>query len=266
MGVIKQWGYISGYSPDLFVDLAGSNRSNMLTFLMPNVVHYKKQANNQANRQHAVDNFLATLDSLGLKRGASLFPTIYPQVEVMQRLKEQIAQANKDGLPLVGLVPGVGYLRPHRAWIEDGWVYLIQDLLSSKKYFPVLIGGPDEVLLCNQITSTVEGQCLNLSGKLTLAETAALLKLCRAVVSADTGPAHLSVAVGTPVVGLYGPTYPQRSGPYGYESLTVDNTGVCECHQAKLCQLLPADGPGQCMRQMQLSDIWMKLKQVLTDL
>lgn len=41
-----------------------------------------------------------------------------------------------------------------------------------------------------------------------LDETAAVLKCCDVVISGDTGPAHIAVAVGTPVIGLYGPTYP----------------------------------------------------------
>ncbi len=49
----------------------------------------------------------------------------------------------------------------------------------------------------------------------------ALMRRAKFVVSADTGPLHLASALGTPVVGLYGPTDPARNGPYGAQSQNI---------------------------------------------
>ena len=54
-----------------------------------------------------------------------------------------------------------------------------------------------------------------LDGQTTLRALAALYRLCGAVITTDTGPMHLAAAVGTPVVALFGPTAPWRTGPYG---------------------------------------------------
>jgi ADP-heptose:LPS heptosyltransferase len=55
--------------------------------------------------------------------------------------------------------------------------------------------------------------CENLAGKTKLGELGAELARCAVVIGADTGPLHLAVAVGTPVIGLYGVTDPVKTGP-----------------------------------------------------
>jgi heptosyltransferase-1 len=54
-----------------------------------------------------------------------------------------------------------------------------------------------------------------------LLQLTALLRRAKFVVAADTGPLHLAAALGTPVVGLYGPTDPARNGPYGTRAAVV---------------------------------------------
>ncbi len=266
LNVLSQRRLISSHKADLVVDLSGSSRSHMLTFLMnAQVVHYKKQSRDAAKIQHAVENFLQTLDPLGLTLPAELFPTIVIPTQLTESVRTRVYGASPQ-LPLIALVPGVGNLRSHRAWIEDGWIYLIADILDTHRYIPVLVGGPDERALCERIAAATQRGCVNLAGELSLPETASLLKLSQVVVSGDTGPAHIAVAAGTPVIGLYGPTFPQRSGPYGCERLVLDASARCQCHHVKQCQLTHVPGPGECMRQLMLSDIWIKLKEVLPDL
>jgi ADP-heptose:LPS heptosyltransferase len=59
--------------------------------------------------------------------------------------------------------------------------------------------------------------------ELDLPQLMAALRGARFFVGADTGPLHLSVALGTPVVGLYGPTDPVQTGPYCREDIVVRN-------------------------------------------
>ena len=63
----------------------------------------------------------------------------------------------------------------------------------------------------------------DLSGQTTLRELAAVLAACDLVVSGDTGPMHLAVAVGTPVVALFGATDPRRHGPYGSRNVVLSD-------------------------------------------
>jgi heptosyltransferase-1 len=56
----------------------------------------------------------------------------------------------------------------------------------------------------------------------------ALLTRARLVVAADTGPLHLAVALGAPVVALFGPTNPRRNGPYSAADVVVQNAALSE--------------------------------------
>ena len=200
---------------DLYVDLSNSKKGMFMAAFAKANSHscpIKNKVDKSGEKIHAVDNFLATIEPICREIPSPLFPTIFPDALVTQ-IKETIL-AGKDDKTLIALVPGVGKLRPHRAWISDGWHYLLAALAQREDCFPVLIGGEDEIELGEKLARQCgNNKCLNLTGKLKLSQTAALLKLCKVVISGDTGPAHMAVAVGTPVIGLYGPTYPERSGP-----------------------------------------------------
>lgn len=265
-GVLELRRILAGLKADLLVDLAGSNRSQWLTFLSgSSTVRYKKQATGATPVEHAVDNFLATLAPLSLKALDNKFPTLSVRESDVSAAKQKLKDAGAPELPLVGLVPGVGKLRSHRAWISDGWTYLARILVRSGRYLPVLIGGSDEISLCDGISNDVGNGCINLAGKLSLVETASLFTQCRTVVSSDTGPAHISVAVGTTVVGMYGPTFPERSGPYGNSALVIDQSHHCQCREVKQCSVIDAAGPGECMRRIMLEEVFAKLRIALDD-
>ena len=57
------------------------------------------------------------------------------------------------------------------------------------------------------------------------------------MVSGDTGPTHIAAAVGTPIVGIYGPTRPARNGPLAPDDVTVSRDSVCQCHHLRQCRL-----------------------------
>ena len=59
----------------------------------------------------------------------------------------------------------------------------------------------------------------------------------RVMVSGDTGPTHIAAAVGTPLVGIYGPTRPERNGPWRPDDVTVSRADICECHHLRRCRL-----------------------------
>src|SRR5207249_2693908 len=60
---------------------------------------------------------------------------------------------------------------------------------------------------------------VSVAGRTRLGETAAVLRRCRLLISGDTGPLHMSVALGVPAVGLFGPTNPRKYGPWSERGL-----------------------------------------------
>ncbi len=249
---------------DLFVDLSNSKKGMFISAFAPGnlrILAYKKQSADAPDKMHAVENFLATVDRICDEIPEPIFPTIFPEVYADEMLSDILGD-KKEKL-LIGVVPGVGKLRPHRAWIPDGWRYLLSALMERQDCLPVLIGGEDEIELGEKLEQDFSGKCLNLIGKLDLSQTAAVLKRCKVVISGDTGPAHMAVAVGTPVIGLYGPTSPRRSGPYGFEDLVIDQSSACRCVESKYCRVAQVDEPGECMSRIMLLEVLDKLNQVL---
>ena len=249
---------------DLFVDLSNSTKGMFISAFAPGnlrIVAYKKQSPAVIDKMHAVENFLETIDVLCEEKPDVLFPTIFPEA-LADEVVGDILGENKDKV-LIALVPGVGKHRPHRAWLIDDWKYLLSHLLERQDCLPVLIGGKDEIELAEKLGLQDFAGCLNLIGKLSLSETAAILKCCKVVVSGDTGPAHLAVAVGSPVVGLYGPTDPKRSGPYGYQQLLIDQNSNCQCPGLKFCSLTKPGESGECMSRIMLPEVIEKLNSVM---
>ena len=57
------------------------------------------------------------------------------------------------------------------------------------------------------------------------------------MVSGDTGPTHIASAVGTPLVGIYGPTRPVRNGPLAPRDVSISRDAICQCHHLRRCRL-----------------------------
>ncbi|HNA74325.1 MAG TPA: glycosyltransferase family 9 protein, partial [Candidatus Obscuribacter sp.] len=256
LGFFQQRKVFKGAKPDLFIDLSNSTRGIFLSLLGGcKSFCYQKKPDNGPDQQHAVGNFLETIQPICKDIPDSLFPTIFPDA-IAEVLVPQLLETYKFELrPMIGIVPGVGAQRPHRSWILDGWIYLVRHILSLGTHQPVLIGGADDFETAQKINEESGDRCLNFCGQLKLDETAAILKCCDIVISGDTGPAHIAVAVGRPVIGLYGPTYPARSGPYGCFNMVLDQSSSCECHGEKSCHLAGPGSPGECMGRIMLPEV-----------
>jgi ADP-heptose:LPS heptosyltransferase len=76
-----------------------------------------------------------------------------------------------------------------------------------------------------------------LSPRTTIVDLVALARRAALMVSGDTGPTHIAAALGTPIVGIYGPTRPARNGPMSPLDITVSRDTICQCHHLRRCRL-----------------------------
>lgn len=214
--------------------------------------------------EHMVDEFLSVLRQVGMVGPEQPFPTIFPEA-LKDTLVHEVFTENglAAGEPVVGLVPGVGKGLSTKAWIGDGYKYLIDSIKQNLGLRCLLIGGEADADLCAQIASEPEADtCINLGGKVTLTEAAAVLKALPVVIGGDCGLIHIAVAASTPVIGLYGPTSPLKTGPYGQSELVIDVHARCHCNDIRVCQgALP--GPGDCIRTIALPEVLERLYRVL---
>lgn len=111
----------------------------------------------------------------------------------------------------------------------------LADLLIERYAVPVVFsGGPADRPVIAAITAKMQHKALNFTGKTSLMGLAALYERATFLVSTDTGPMHLGAAVGIPVVALFGPTAPWRTGPFGEGHRVVRTDSSCApCFQRR---------------------------------
>ncbi|MGH7309638.1 MAG: glycosyltransferase family 9 protein, partial [Candidatus Rokuibacteriota bacterium] len=113
---------------------------------------------------------------------------------------------------VVVLNPGAG--RPGKQWPAERFRALAGRLASEAGAHVVVVWGPGEALLARTIAEQPNPRIM-LGPPTSLVQLIATLRRASLMVAADTGPLHLAAALGTPCLGLYGPTDPARNGPYG---------------------------------------------------
>lgn len=129
-------------------------------------------------------------------------PTIHIDAESLMKVEEVLA-------PIAGksyVVLHCGAREAGRRWPKDRFAQLIHWIHSTERQEVVLIGGPDEVQLNEEVISMsgVE-KALNLAGKTTLLELAGILLKAHAFIGNESGPLTMATVIKTPLIGLFGP-------------------------------------------------------------
>ncbi|MDH6223922.1 MULTISPECIES: glycosyltransferase family 9 protein [Streptomyces] len=135
--------------------------------------------------------------------------------------------------PYVVLHPGASV--PARAWSPGRCAEAVRELAAAG-HRVLVTGGPGE----RALTARVAGRHgLDLGGRTDAAGLAGVLSRARAVVTGNTGPAHLAAAVGTPVVSLFAPVVPaERWRPWGVPHVLLgDQEAPCADSRARTCPL-----------------------------
>jgi lipopolysaccharide heptosyltransferase I len=159
---------------------------------------------------HAVDWYLEVVRSLGV-------PVHHNFVWLPARTEVQIAIRKKwsvESSCWIAIHPGARWL--NKRWPVEYFADLVKRMASRNREFHfVILGGKDDQSLAEPILRVEPERCLDLTGKTSLPEMIEWIRLSKLVVTNDTGPMHVAAALGKPVVALFGPTNPNRTGPYG---------------------------------------------------
>jgi lipopolysaccharide heptosyltransferase I len=172
---------------------------------------YDAVARRASFHTHAVDWYLSVLPLLGIPVDAT-----YEWLPG----RPAVAEAVRRKWPLhegqwVLLQPGARWL--NKRWPLESYSELARLLLVRRPAlrFAVLGGEEDRDLGRAIATSLPNGRALDLTGRLTLPEMVECIRAGTVMVTNDTGPMHVAAALRKPLVALFGPTAPSRTGPYG---------------------------------------------------
>lgn len=111
------------------------------------------------------------------------------------------------------IVVGPGGSWRAKCWPAERYGQFCREFEKESRLRAVVIRGPGEEALAEGVRQAAAPACPVIIAP-TIEELMGLLAHARCMVAADSGPLHLAAALGTPVVGLYGPTDPARNGPY----------------------------------------------------
>jgi ADP-heptose:LPS heptosyltransferase len=162
----------------------------------------------------------------------------------------------ENGSPPV--VVNVGASTPEKRWPVGHFSALLKAMRDHWKGPLVLTGGAEDRPRAETIA---QGSAVrDTSGALSLKELAAVLEAAALVVSCDTGPLHLAVAMGTPVIGLYGPSDPARTGPFGQPDGVIVGRGWPQC---RACRRWCGDPFTPCMRDLSPEIVFQKMEKRL---
>jgi heptosyltransferase-1 len=202
---------------DMVVDLQGLLRSGLMTFFSSSPLKAGFKEAREGSRFfynkkisvngtiHAVDRCLRIAQALGARTAKIDFP-LFIDNSAREKVKN-----------LTGNIHDYLVIVPSASWESKRWPAGHFGRLISSLPLPCIITGSNaDKEVAQNVLASSGGKGINLSGKTNLQELTALIAGAKAVVSNDSGPLHIATALGIPVIALFGPTDPRKTGPYGW--------------------------------------------------
>ncbi len=167
-------------------------------------------------REHVLDSFFGFPEALGLHGRLLRWDLPLPPEAL-----DYAARLVPEGRTLV-ISPCSSHA--HRNWLPERYASVAEHAVQRHGMRVILAGGPSaaERRMGDAILAAARVPLIDQIGRDTLPQLLALLSRATALLTPDSGPAHMATMVGTPVIGLYAATNPQRSGPYLSRRWCVD--------------------------------------------
>lgn len=244
---------------DLVIDVQGLFRSGYFTFQSRAPMRigfanarefaplfYTHRVEYGPLEQHAVDRYLRLLGALGIAQHPVEFPL--PIQPVHRQAAQRLAPAGRFAV----LCPGANWLT--KRWPAQRFAGLVKPLQERFGLSSIVVGGPGDGELAAQIPGASD-----LTGKTSLMELAALMESASLVITNDSGPMHIAAALHRPMVAIFGPTNPVRTGPYGHMDAVIRaNTDCSPCYKRQCPR------QHECMLYMEPARIIERVAAVLT--
>lgn len=276
-GLLGFWRFVMGLKRkkfDLAIVLHTKKRTNLITYLadIPKRIGYhdtkfgflltdKIKDTRMLGLHHEVDYCLDILRKLGL--------TIKERIPHLAVKKECVFEADallleagiKREDKIAGIHPGASCIS--KRWLKDRFVVLANHLVEDYGLKIVLFAcGTDDMAVANDIAKEVRYPAINLAGKTSLSQLAALLKRCRLLISNDSGPVHIASAVGIPVISIFGRNQaglsPVRWGPIGKHDRYLHKEVGCSVCLAHKCVI-----GFDCLKAITVEDVLKTVDEIL---
>jgi len=177
---------------------------------------------------HVVRQNLRLLAAVGVNDRAMAFPLKEIASPAVPALRAQIGAAARFALI------NAGAAWPNKRWPAARFGELAAFLREACGLVPVVLWGPGEEPLADEVVAASGGAAVK-APPTGIADVVALAREAALFVSGDTGPLHLAVAAGAPIVSIFGPTNPARNGPIAPDDIVASRYEACACHYDRRC-------------------------------
>ncbi len=236
---------------DMVIDMQGLLKSGIITRLSragrrigPSFqrecawLFYHAVAGKRDKERHAVEELFDVVHYLDLEPIAPEFPVTFPPI------------AWEGRGPRVAVIPSSRW--ETKDWTPAGFAAAARCLRDERGATIYLMGGPGDADRCADIDRMMGEGSVNLAGKTSLVEMGSYLAGMDLLIANDSGPVHMAAAVGTPSLVLFGPTCPERTGPYGDEHRIVQSDPL-ECRPCFMRDCPP--GHHRCMADISAEQV-----------
>jgi heptosyltransferase-2 len=203
-------------------------------WLFKNIVRYNPSS-------HEIERNLSLLSPLKLPAAAAGLPRLYPSNQDAQIIDSILSNYELNSYKnIVALAPGT--IWNTKRWPADRFAAVCRHIASDNTAI-VLIGGKEDEALCREVMQSAQVKNIfSAAGKLSLLQSAELIRRCKVLISNDSAPMHIAVAVETPVVAIFGATIPGFGfAPRGHRDIVVETNGLqcrpCSIHGGNRCPI-----------------------------
>jgi len=197
--------------------------------------------------RHALERYLDLISQVGVPvdKPTLTFPV---PAESRQSAEKLLRRYGFSSHPLVVIHPMAKW--PTKQWPSENFARLVE-AFGQKGVSVAFTGSRDDAEAVQEIHCQIKTpqRALNLVGQTSLKELAGLFSLSDLVLTTDTGPMHLAVAVKVSLIALFGPTAPWRTGPYGDSPIILRKALACSPCFKRKCPTI------ECMRSLSVEEV-----------
>ena len=200
---------------------------------------------------HALDRGLRLLQALGIPCSQVFYDLPIGRKDEGAAEQLLVESGVRLDRPFVAINPVAKW--PTKLWPSERFRELADRLVKDGNQV-VFTGSKEDQSFIDQIAGFPASRAARLDGRTSLKVLASVYRFASVVVTTDTGPMHLAAAVGTPVVALFGPTAPWRTGPYGAGHVVLRAGVSCSPCFSKSCKTTELE-PMACMNRITVEQV-----------
>ena len=215
---------------------------------------------------HVIERNLGILTALIIKDKSYSFPFELEDIGIVDQVYSHLGVSKG---PFVLLNPNAAW--PNKCWPAESFGAVAAYILNRHGLRTVVVwnsSSKEDEARMNVVVSSSEGAAVS-APPTTLVELASVIKMGALFISGDTGPLHIAGAMGTPVIGIYGPSKPERNGPWSSQDEIVSASDKCQClkrypNKGAVGVVRRCDNTTWCLDDVSVKDVCAAVDRILS--